>query len=81
MGYYISIALIGIFAGYIAGSLVKGRGFGLIINLILGIAGAFLGSWMFSLVEINLMDGLLGSLITATVGAIIILAIANLLRR
>jgi uncharacterized membrane protein YeaQ/YmgE (transglycosylase-associated protein family) len=80
MGYYIGIALIGIFAGYIAGKLVKGRGFGLVINLILGIAGAFVGSWIFSLVEINIMDGLLGSLITASFGAIIILVFANLLR-
>jgi len=80
MGYYIGIALIGIFAGYIAGRLVKGRGFGLIVNLILGIGGAFLGSFLFGLFNISMVDGLLGSLITATLGAVVLLWLVNLIR-
>lgn len=80
MGYYIGIILIGIFAGYVAGKLIKGRGFGLVVNLLLGIAGAFLGSFLFGLVGINIVDGLLGSLITATVGAIVVLWVVNLFR-
>lgn len=80
MGYYIGILLIGIFAGYIAGRLVKGRGFGLIVNLILGIGGAFLGSFLFGLFNISMVDGLLGSLITATLGAVVLLWLVNLIR-
>jgi uncharacterized membrane protein YeaQ/YmgE (transglycosylase-associated protein family) len=81
MGYYIGIALIGIFAGYIASRIVQGQGLGLILNLLLGIAGAFVGSFLFRVLGINFIDGLLGSLITALLGAVVILWVVNLLRR
>jgi uncharacterized membrane protein YeaQ/YmgE (transglycosylase-associated protein family) len=81
MGFYIGIILIGIFAGYIAGKLVRGSGFGLIINLLLGIAGAFMGSFIFDFLGIHIIDGLLGSLITATLGAVVLLWIFSLFRK
>lgn len=81
MGYYIGVILIGIFAGYIAGRLLKGRGFGVLVNLLLGIAGAFIGSFLFRLFGINIIDGLLGSLITATAGAIVLLWLVHLFKR
>jgi len=81
MGYYIAIILIGIFAGYNAAKLVKGTGFGLIVNLILGIAGAFLGSYLFGLMGIKIIDSLLGTLITASVGAIVLLWLINLIKK
>ena len=64
--------IIGIAAGFLAGKIMRGGGFGVIINLILGIAGGVLGGWVF---------GLLGSLITATVGAILMLWIASLFNK
>lgn len=77
----IGVIIIGLLAGFIASYLVKGTGFGWIINLILGIAGSFLGSWVFSLIGINFGNGLLGTLIAATVGAVIIIFVVNFFKK
>lgn len=71
MGFIWSI-IIGIVAGYLAGKIMRGGGFGVIVNLILGIIGGVLGGWVFSLLGIS-AGGILGSLITSTVGAILLL--------
>ena len=73
--------IIGLLAGFIASYLVKGTGFGWIINLILGIVGSFLGSWVFSLIGINFGNGLLDTLIAATVGAVIIIFVVNFFKK
>lgn len=73
--------LVGIVAGFLAGWLVKGGGFGWIINLILGIIGSFFGFWLFSLLGISLGDGIIGTIITSTIGAVVILLIVNLFRK
>ena len=77
----VGVIIIGILAGFIAGYLVKGTGFGWIVNLILGIAGSLLGSWVFSLIGINFGNGLLGTLIAATVGAVIIIFVVNFFKK
>ena len=69
MGFIWSI-IIGIVAGYLAGKIMRGGGFGVIVNLILGIIGGVLGGWVFSLLGIS-AGGILGSLITSTVGDIL----------
>ena len=69
--------IIGIAAGFLAGKIMRGGGFGVIINLILGIVGSVLGGWVFGLLGIA-ASGIIGSLITATVGAILMLWIASL---
>lgn len=61
--------IIGIAAGFLAGKIMRGGGFGVIINLILGIVGGVLGGWVFGLFGIA-ASGIIGSLITATVGAL-----------
>ena len=71
MGFIWSI-IIGIVAGYLAGKIMRGGGFGVIVNLILGIIGGVLGGWVFSLLGIS-AGGILGSLITSTVGAIFVI--------
>lgn len=58
--------IIGIAAGFLAGKIMRGGGFGVIINLILGIVGGVLGGWVFGLFGIA-ASGIIGSLITATV--------------
>ena len=75
MGFIWSI-IIGIVAGYLAGKIMRGGGFGIIVNLILGIIGGVLGGWVFSLLGIS-AGGILGSLITSTVGAILLLWIGS----
>ena len=69
--------IIGVAAGYFAGKVMRGGGFGLILNLIIG---GVLGGWVFSLFGVQ-FGGILGSLITATLGAIILLWIASLFQR
>ena len=72
--------IIGIAAGFLAGKIMRGGGFGVIINLILGIVGGVLGGWVFGLFGIA-ASGIIGSLITATVGAILVLWIASLFNK
>ena len=64
--------IIGIVAGFVAGKLMRGGGFGILVNLVVGIIGAVLGGWVFGLLGIH-TTGIIGSLVTATVGAIILL--------
>ena len=72
--------IIGIVAGFVAGKLMRGGGFGLLVNLVVGIIGAVLGGWVFSFLGIS-TSGIIGSLITATVGAIILLWIISLFQK
>lgn len=72
--------LIGAVAGWLAGTIMKGKGFGIIMNIVLGIVGALVGGWMFGVLGIYAGAGLIGSLITATVGAIVVIAISRLFR-
>ena len=72
--------IIGILAGFIAGRLMRGGGFGLLVNLVVGIIGAVLGGWVFGLLGIA-AGGIIGSLVTATVGAILLLWIISLFQR
>ena len=72
--------LIGLAAGWFAGHLVKGRGFGLVENLIIGVIGALIGGFVFGTLGVN-VGGLLGQLIAATVGALILLYLLKFIRR
>jgi uncharacterized membrane protein YeaQ/YmgE (transglycosylase-associated protein family) len=72
--------LIGIAAGWLAGQIMKGGGFGLLGDLILGVIGALVGGYLFGLLGIA-AGGLIGSLITATVGAIVLIALLRLIKR
>ena len=78
--YFIWYILIGILSGFVAGKIMRGGGFGVIVNLILGIIGGVLGGWVFSLLGIS-AGGILGSLITSTVGAILLLWIGSLFNK
>lgn len=67
---FVSFLLIGALAGWLSGMIVKGRGFGPLGNILVGIVGAFLGGLVFGLVGIS-ANGLLGQLIFATLGALL----------
>ncbi len=71
--------VIGIIAGWLTGKLMRGAGFGLLMDLILGLIGAVVGGWIFGLLGIH-SYGFLGSLATATAGAIVLVAIVRLFR-
>ena len=72
--------LIGIVAGWLAGVLMKGGGFGLVGNLVLGIIGSIVGGFTFSLLGLS-ADSTLGSLITATVGAVLFIALLRVIKK
>jgi uncharacterized membrane protein YeaQ/YmgE (transglycosylase-associated protein family) len=69
------IILVGIVAGWLAGRIVDGGGFGLIGDLIVGILGAFIGDWLLPQLHIHLGVGIVSLIINATLGAIVLLAI------
>ena len=73
--------LIGLAAGWLAGVLMKGGGFGVVGDLIVGVIGALLGGWLLGKLGIHIGGGLLGSLIVATLGAIVLLLLLRLIRR
>jgi uncharacterized membrane protein YeaQ/YmgE (transglycosylase-associated protein family) len=73
--------IIGAIAGWLAGQFMKGSGFGLLGDIIVGVIGAFLGGWLFGKLGLWPGGGLVGSLIVAFVGAIILLFLVRLIRR
>jgi uncharacterized membrane protein YeaQ/YmgE (transglycosylase-associated protein family) len=72
------ILLVGIVAGWLAGRIVDGGGFGLIGDLIVGILGAFIGNWLLPQLHIHLGVGIVSLIINATLGAIVLLAILRI---
>lgn len=73
--------IIGAIAGWLAGTLFKGGGFGLIGDIVVGIVGAFIGGWLSGLLGISIGSGLIASIITATAGALILLLIVRMIKR
>jgi uncharacterized membrane protein YeaQ/YmgE (transglycosylase-associated protein family) len=72
---------VGLVAGWLAGQFVKGGGFGLIGDIIVGIVGALIAGWLFPRLGISLGAGILGAIISATIGAVILLVIIRLIKR
>jgi len=72
--------LIGLIAGWLAGKIMKGGGYGLVGDIIVGVIGAVLGGFLFDLLGIS-VGGLVGSIITALVGAIVFIYLLRVLRR
>jgi uncharacterized membrane protein YeaQ/YmgE (transglycosylase-associated protein family) len=73
--------LIGAIAGWLGGLLIRGGGFGLIGDIVVGIVGAFIGGWLAGVLGISIGGGFIASLITATAGAIILILILRMVRR
>jgi uncharacterized membrane protein YeaQ/YmgE (transglycosylase-associated protein family) len=72
--------IIGIVAGWLAGQIMKGGGFGLIGDLVVGVIGAFLGGWLLGMLGFS-AGGTIGEIITATLGAIVLLFLVRLIKR
>jgi len=72
--------IIGAIAGWLAGTLVKGYGFGLLGNIVIGIIGAYIGAWLLPQLGFGLA-GLVGAIVSATIGAIILLLLIGLVRK
>jgi uncharacterized membrane protein YeaQ/YmgE (transglycosylase-associated protein family) len=73
--------LIGAVAGWLAGNLTKGSGFGLVGNIVIGVLGALVGGYLFRSMGVWNNGGLLGTLVTALVGAIVLLFLLSLVKK
>jgi uncharacterized membrane protein YeaQ/YmgE (transglycosylase-associated protein family) len=73
--------LIGLAAGWLAGQLMKGGGFGIVGDIVVGVIGALLGGFLFSAFGVSAGGGLIGSLIVATIGACVLLFLLRLIKR
>ena len=73
--------IVGLIAGWAAGKIMRGGGYGVLVDIILGILGGVLGGWIFGLLGIWPAGGMIGSIIVAFVGAVILVGITRLLKR
>ncbi|MDB5567141.1 MAG: hypothetical protein JWP84_3707 [Tardiphaga sp.] len=74
------ILFVGLIAGWLAGKIVRGTGFGILGDILVGIAGALIASWLFPKLGIHLGTGLVSEIIYSAIGAVILLLIVRLLR-
>jgi uncharacterized membrane protein YeaQ/YmgE (transglycosylase-associated protein family) len=74
------IVVVGVLAGWLAGKIVQGTGFGIVGDLIIGVIGAFIGGWLLPRLGIRLGDGIVSAIINATIGAVLLLFVLRLLR-
>jgi uncharacterized membrane protein YeaQ/YmgE (transglycosylase-associated protein family) len=73
--------LVGAIAGWLAGLIVRGFGFGLIGNIVVGIIGALVAGYLFPRLGIGLPAGMIGEILSAAIGAVIVLVIIGFIRR
>jgi uncharacterized membrane protein YeaQ/YmgE (transglycosylase-associated protein family) len=73
--------VVGLIAGWLAGQVMKGGGYGTLTDIILGMVGGIIGGWLFGMLGIWPGGGIIGSIIVAFVGAVILVAITRALRR
>jgi len=78
---YIWLIVIGAVAGWLAGVFVRGAGFGLVGDIIVGIVGAVFGGWLFRALGIVPADSRWGLFVTAVVGAVVLVAVIRLIKR
>lgn len=72
------IIAVGVVAGWLAGQVVRGTGFGILGDLIVGVAGAFVGSWFLPQFHMHLGNGIVAEIINATIGAVLLLLVIGL---
>ena len=78
---FIWFILIGLVAGWLAGQVMKGGGYGVLGDIIVGILGALLGGWLFGMLGAGVGGGLIGSLIVAFIGACVLIFLVRLIKR
>jgi len=77
----IIMLIVGAIAGWLAGQIVRGFGFGLLWNIVIGIVGAFIGVWLLTQLGFVPFAGFVGSVVNATIGAVILLVIVGFIKR
>ena len=77
----IIMLIVGAIAGWLAGQIVRGFGFGLLWNIVIGIIGAFIGTWLLTQLGFLPFSGFVGSIVNAVIGAVVLLLIIGFIRR
>jgi uncharacterized membrane protein YeaQ/YmgE (transglycosylase-associated protein family) len=72
---------VGLIAGWLAGQIVRGTGFGLVADMCIGIVGALIGSWLLPRLGVHLGSGVVAAIIAATIGSILLLVVLRLVNR
>ena len=78
---FLAWIVVGLIAGWLAGQVMKGGGYGVVVDIILGILGGFLGGWIFGQLGLGAGGGMVGSIIVAFIGAVILVGITRLIKR
>jgi uncharacterized membrane protein YeaQ/YmgE (transglycosylase-associated protein family) len=78
---FVWFILIGLVAGWLAGVIMKGGGFGVVGDIVVGIVGALIGGWLFTKMGVSAGGGLIGAILVALVGAIILILLLRLIKR
>jgi uncharacterized membrane protein YeaQ/YmgE (transglycosylase-associated protein family) len=73
--------IIGAVAGWLAGKIVEGSGFGLVIDIVVGIVGAFIGGWLAGALGLQFGGGMISSIVVAVIGAIVLLFVLRIIKR
>lgn len=73
--------IVGGIAGWLAGLIVRGFGFGILGNIVIGILGAIVGSWLLGMMGVVFTTGILNAILTALIGAVVLLLIIRVLKR
>ena len=73
--------VVGLIAGWLAGKVMKGGGYGVLLDIVIGIVGAMIGGWLFGMLGVFPGGGLIGSILVAFVGACILLWLVRLIKR
>ncbi|MPN39072.1 hypothetical protein SDC9_186598 [bioreactor metagenome] len=81
MSGFIWYIVVGLIAGWLAGVVMKGGGYGIIGDIILGIIGAVVGGWLFGMLGVSAGGGLIGGIIVAFIGAVILIFLARMIKR
>jgi uncharacterized membrane protein YeaQ/YmgE (transglycosylase-associated protein family) len=78
---FLTWIIVGLIAGWLAGQVMKGGGYGVLVDIILGLLGGLLGGWLFGQLGIGAGGGMVGSIIVAFIGAVILVGITRLIKR
>jgi len=73
--------IVGLIAGWLAGQVMRGGGYGILIDIVLGLVGGVIGGWLFGALGVFPGGGVIGSILVSFVGAVILVAISRAIRR
>jgi uncharacterized membrane protein YeaQ/YmgE (transglycosylase-associated protein family) len=79
--YFLYVILAGLIAGWATGKIMKGSGYGILMDIVLGIAGGIVGGWIMSFLGFYTSGGIIPTILVAILGAVVLVALARMLKR